>query len=49
MFKIVRDQDCNWVVQIMSLDSTYVVEEIVFGNSLDAATYLHKLMEWVEN
>ena len=49
MFKIVRDKDHNWIVQIMSFDNEYVVEEILFGNSLDVATYVHKLMEWVEN
>lgn len=48
MFKIVRDQDYNWIVQILS-PNNMIIEQHVFGTSRAAANYIRLMMEWVEN
>jgi len=49
MFKIVRDKNHNWIVQLMSPDGTSIIQEHLFLTSRGAASYIRLMMEWVEN
>ena len=49
MFKIVRDKDHNWIVQLMSPDGTSIIQEHFFFTSHGAASYIRQMMEWVKN